>query len=133
MGALPFLKRKTEIIEGGPVDIQRPHRPTAVGPENRDKLRREVEELSKLHLLLPDLLFRTLTLRNVFARDQDNHLVRPKDGSGGLAHPQDRAIPAHLAELPTHRLAEALQAESDISLKRLAISFIKHAEHRLTD
>ena len=135
VGAPPLLKSKTVIIERGLVDIRTGFRKktAAIGPQYGDVVRREVKELPKLQLLLPDFLFRTPTLCNVLARDQDNRIVPPKDGSGRFANLKHRAILAHFAELPTHRLAELFQAEGDISLNRLAIRLIKNTEHRQTD
>src|SRR2546427_2360116 len=98
----PLLKSQTEIVEQGLVGIET----TPIGPQDNDMLRREIQDLSELYFLLPDFLFCPFTFCNVLARDQDNRIVRPKDGSGRFANPKHRAVLAHLAELPSHRLAE---------------------------
>ena len=54
VAALPFLKGKTDIIERRLVYIET----LAIGPQNPNMLRREIQDLSKLPFAFPDLLFR---------------------------------------------------------------------------
>ncbi len=59
--APPFLKGKTEIIERCLICINT----SAIRSQNRNLLRREIQNLSKLAFALPDLLFRLLALGDI--------------------------------------------------------------------
>ena len=54
--APPLLKSKPEIIEYGLVGIKA----AAIGAKHSDQMRREVQNISKLCLALPDYVFRML-------------------------------------------------------------------------
>ena len=58
VAALPLLKGKTEIIERCLIRIK----PRAIGSQDSNLLRCEIQDLSELHFALPDLFFRLLAL-----------------------------------------------------------------------
>src|SRR3712207_7978464 len=64
-------------------------------------------------------LFRSRFLfGDVLARDQDDGGLRPQlHGARGLADPEQRAVLAHLPELPAHRLAEVRSEEHTSELQ----------------
>ena len=59
--ALPLLKSKTVIIQRGLVDIE----PAATRPKYGEMLRREIKDLPKIPVALPDFLFRLRCHRDI--------------------------------------------------------------------
>src|SRR5260370_24261137 len=91
--APPLLKGKPEIIERGLIGIQT----SAIRPQYSDVLRREIQDLLKLHFALPDLLFRLLTFGDIdhdtamacYAISLHNHsyqVAEPHHSSVGSDH-----------------------------------------------
>src|SRR5712664_2497812 len=73
VGAPPLLKRKPEIIEHGLIGIKTS--PIVIRPQYGDLLRREIQDLSKLHFALPDLLFRLLSFGNICRATHELHQI----------------------------------------------------------
>src|SRR5262249_13819103 len=139
------------VPDGGSLGIAWIYEPGAIALEDRE---RRVENVAH-HLLeiiraldcavhaihaldrpptLLALLLRFLVLGDVLGGDQDNGLTaRPAHRLARLAHPQHRPALAHLAEVPTERAAELLQAEGDLRLNRWAIGFVEDLQYRLAD
>src|ERR1700722_13077108 len=69
--APPLLKSKPEIIEDALVGIKA----AAIGSKYSDQMRREIQNISKLCLALPDLLFRMLTFGDICRTTYELHQV----------------------------------------------------------
>src|SRR5712671_1861614 len=73
IGAPPLFKSKPEIIEHGLIGIKTSA--IAIRPYYGDVLRREIQDLSKLHFALPDLLFRLLTFGDICRATDELHQI----------------------------------------------------------
>src|SRR5258706_13104331 len=102
MRGTPLVGGQAVIIERGLVNVNG----RSIRRYDSNVQRRAVEDLSKLHFLLSDLLFRSLTLGDILARDQDAGIVPPQDRPGRFANPEHRAVFPFFAEFPPERLAE---------------------------
>src|SRR5258708_19923243 len=71
--APPLLKSKPEIIEHGLIGIKTSA--ITIRPQYGDALRREIQDLSKLHFALPDLLFRLLTFGDICRATHELHQI----------------------------------------------------------
>src|SRR6266478_3801759 len=73
VGAPPFLKSKPEIIEHGLIGIKTSA--IAIRPQYSDVLRREIQDLSKLHFASPDFVFRLLTFGDICRATHELHQI----------------------------------------------------------
>src|ERR1700733_8623436 len=70
--ALPLLKSKTEIVERCLIHIKT----SVIGSQYSNLLRREIDDLSKLHFALPDLRLCLLAFGNVhYGADEFNEIA----------------------------------------------------------
>jgi hypothetical protein len=83
---------------------------------------------------LPQGIFGTLALGDVFTGDQDNQLVpRPSHRLGVFTDPERRTVAADLADLPAVRLAGIVRADGNVSLNECAVFLEKDIQHGLPD